>query len=176
MDGALKLTAPAGDALVTCAKIGFIGGVTGSPSTSAGIKNVYVYDLSGREVVDRGGLSEGFNRLINWAKNDSGFITSEIDSMGEGWVRFKCGLQICYGRVVNDNNIATGKARFSFPKAFSASPYLAATPDAGVAYLVTVTVESGTTWIVYSYDAWGSSIGPSPSPLGSRYVAIGKWN
>lgn len=98
VDGTLKLTATAGAALVTCAKIGFIGGVTGSPSTSAGIQNVYVYDLSGGELVDRGVLSEGFNRLINWAKNDSGFITSEIDSMGEGWVRFKCGLQICWGR------------------------------------------------------------------------------
>ena len=69
VDGALKLTATAGAALVTCAKIGFIGGVTGSPSTSAGIKNVYVYDLSGRELVDRGVLTEGFNRLIDWMKS-----------------------------------------------------------------------------------------------------------
>jgi len=69
VDGTLKLTATAGAALVTCAKIGFIGGVTGSPSTSAGIKNAYVYDLSGRELVDRGALSEGFNRLIDWMKS-----------------------------------------------------------------------------------------------------------
>ena len=69
VDGTLKLTATAGAALVTCAKIGFIGGVTGSPSTSAGIQNVYVYDLSGRELVDRGVLSEGFNRLIDWMKS-----------------------------------------------------------------------------------------------------------
>ena len=68
VDGALKLTATAGAALVTCAKIGFIGGVTGSPSTSAGIQNVYVYDLSGRELVDRGVLSEAFNRFISWMK------------------------------------------------------------------------------------------------------------
>ena len=34
VDGTLKLTATAGAALITCAKIGFIGGVTGSPSTS----------------------------------------------------------------------------------------------------------------------------------------------
>ena len=69
VDGTLKLTATAGAALVTCAKIGVIGGVTGSPSTSAGIQNVYVYDLSGRELVDRGVLSEGFNRLIDWMKS-----------------------------------------------------------------------------------------------------------
>ena len=69
VDGTLKLTATAGAALITCAKIGFIGGVTGSPSTGSGIKNAYVYDLSGGDVIDRGVLSEGFNRLINWAKS-----------------------------------------------------------------------------------------------------------
>ena len=69
VDGTLKLTATAGAALVTCAKIGFIGGVTGSPSTDSGVKNVYVYDLSGRELVDRGVLSGAFNRFINWGKS-----------------------------------------------------------------------------------------------------------
>lgn len=102
VDGTLKLTATAGAALVTCAKIGFIGGVTGSPSTSAGIKNAYVYDLSGGELVDRGVLSEGFNRLINWAKNDSGFITSavkesSINNDGSGWCLLHGGLLIQWG-------------------------------------------------------------------------------
>ena len=69
VDGTLKLTATAGAALVTCAKIGFIGGVTGSPSTDSGIKNAYVYDLSGGDVIDRGVLSEAFNRFINWGKS-----------------------------------------------------------------------------------------------------------
>ena len=69
VDGTLKLTATAGAALVTCAKIGFIGGVTGSPSTDSGIKNVYVYDLSGGELVDRGVLSGAFNQFISWMKS-----------------------------------------------------------------------------------------------------------
>ena len=107
VDGALKLTATAGAAPVTCAKIGFIGGVTGSPSTSAGIKNVYVYDLSGGELVDRSVLSEGFNRLINWAKNDSGFITSAVkeSSIGvkRGWYLLHGGLLIQWGTESNAN-------------------------------------------------------------------------
>ena len=70
VDGALRLTATAGAALITCAKIGFIGGVTGSPSTGSGIKNVYVYDLSGGELVDRGVLSEAFNRFISRMKSE----------------------------------------------------------------------------------------------------------
>ena len=75
VDGTLKLTATAGAALVTCAKIGFLGGISGSPSTSAGIQNVYVYDISGGDVIDRGVLSGAFNRFINWAK--SIFATQE---------------------------------------------------------------------------------------------------
>ena len=31
--------------------------------------------------------------------HDANALTTEIDSMDEGWVRFKCGLQICYGSV-----------------------------------------------------------------------------
>lgn len=70
VDGTLKLTATAGAALITCAKIGFVGGVNSfGPGTGAGIKNAYVYDLSGGDVIDRGVLSEGFNRFISWAKN-----------------------------------------------------------------------------------------------------------
>ena len=29
--------------------------------------------------------------------HDANALTTEIDSMGTGWVRFKCGLQICWG-------------------------------------------------------------------------------
>lgn len=70
VDGTLKLTATAGAALVTCAKIGFVGGVnTFVPGMDAGIKNAYVYDLSGGDVIDRGVLSGAFNRFISWAKS-----------------------------------------------------------------------------------------------------------
>ena len=70
VDGTLKLTATAGATLITCAKIGFVGGVgTSGPGTDAGIKNAYVYDLSGGDVIDRGVLSGAFTRFISWAKN-----------------------------------------------------------------------------------------------------------
>lgn len=70
VDGTLKLTATAGAALVTCAKIGFVGGVNSfGPGTGAGIKNAYVYDLSGGDVIDRGVLSGAFNRFISWMKS-----------------------------------------------------------------------------------------------------------
>ena len=92
VDGALKLTATAGAALITCAKIGFIGGVTGSPSTSAGIQNAYVYDLSGRELVDRGVLSEGFNRLIEWNK---GVFAAKEDYVPRSGGAVLTGINIC---------------------------------------------------------------------------------
>jgi hypothetical protein len=120
VDGALKLATTAGASLVTCAKIGFIGGVTGSPSTDSGIKNVYVYDLSGGELVDRGVLSEGFNRLINWAKNDSGFITSAIKegSIEEsGWCLLYGDLLIQWGSA-----IFNGQGTTNFSKPFLAKP------------------------------------------------------
>ena len=70
VDGVLRLDATAQFSLITCAKLGFVGGVsTWGPGSSAGIKNVYVYDLSEKIVVDRGILSEAFNKFISWNKN-----------------------------------------------------------------------------------------------------------
>ena len=94
VDGTLKLTATAGAALVTCAKIGFIGGVTGSPSTSAGIQNAYVYDLSGRELVDRGVLSGAFNRFISWMKTSVLPVGSYIQFAGS---QAPAGFLVCNG-------------------------------------------------------------------------------
>ena len=84
VDGTLKLTATAGAALVTCAKIGFVGGVnTFGPGTGAGVQNVYIYDLSGADVIDRGVLSEAFNRFINWMKSKFA-LKSDIPTVNNG--------------------------------------------------------------------------------------------
>ena len=98
VDGALKLTATAGAALVTCAKIGFIGGVTGSPSTGAGVKNAYVYDLSGRELVDRGVLSGAFNRFISWIKTSVLPVGSYIQFAGS---QAPAGFLVCNGGAIS---------------------------------------------------------------------------
>ena len=98
VDGTLKLTATAGAALVTCAKIGFIGGVTGSPSTDSGIKNVYVYDLSGRDVIDRGVLSGAFNRFISWMKTSVLPIGSYIQFAGS---QAPEGFLVCNGGAIS---------------------------------------------------------------------------
>ena len=71
VDGTLKLTATAGAALVTCAKIGFMGGIDDNVplGTSTGIQNTYLYDLSDGDVVNPGVLSGAFNRFISWMKS-----------------------------------------------------------------------------------------------------------
>lgn len=98
VDGALKLTATAGAALVTCAKIGFIGGVTGSPSTDSGIKNAYVYDLSGGDVIDRGVLSGAFNRFISWMKTSVLPTGSYIQFAGS---QAPAGFLVCNGGAIS---------------------------------------------------------------------------
>ena len=125
--------------------------------------------------MDRGVLSEGFNRLINWAKNDSGFITSEIDSMGTGWARFKSGLQICYGNATNTNALATGTTRFSFPKIFNIVPSVITTPNLKAPYGCTAYVEGASTWVLTVYNAVNGVLQTTPDPLRCSYVAIGTW-
>ena len=99
VDGTLKLTATAGAALVTCAKIGFVGGVsTFGPGTGAGVKNAYVYDLSGRELVDRGVLSGAFNRFISWMKTSVLPIGSYIQFAGS---QAPAGFLVCNGGEIS---------------------------------------------------------------------------
>ena len=164
VDGTLKLTATAGATLVTCAKIGFIGGVTGSPSTDSGVKNAYVYDLSGGELIDRGVLSEGFNRLINWAKNDSGFLA--VEEQGEGYIRYSNGLQICW----RTETAVTRQVPINFGKAFL-SPYY---------YSVTVCPSNNHTyWLIDNYrSAAGVTVDTEEVDGSARrvdWVAIGRW-
>ena len=159
VDGTLKLTATAGAALITCAKIGFIGGVTGSPSTGPGIKNAYVYDLSGGDVIDRGVLSEGFNRLINWAKNDSGFITSAIKegSIGRaGWCLLYGDLLIQYGTAV-----INGQGTINFRKPYADVPSVVMNYGDSTGYASPCTIVGGSTTTTHftarslnAVDAW----------------------
>ena len=162
VDGTLKLTATAGAALVTCAKIGFIGGVTGSPSTSAGIKNVYVYDLSGGELVDRGVLSGAFNRFISWAKS----IFETIEEQGKdpngqnNYIRYSSGLQICWGYVSGGSSTTK-----TFLKSFSIRPSVSVTADsADTGSRVTVTCTAQAVTVYNNLDYYGSF-----------YIAIGRW-
>lgn len=106
--------------------------------------------------------------------HDANALTTEIDSMGEGWVRFKCGLQICYGIVANNNNIETGKAQHSYPMAFIAAPSVVATPRHDGIYFVTVSEVGTTNWQLNSVSAY-DSIRYTSDGIAVSYVAIGKW-
>ena len=110
--------------------------------------------------------------------HDANALTTEIDSMGTGWVRYKCGLQVCYGSVTNNNNIATGIARHSFPVAFIATPSVVAAPYIAARfniYAITLEVESATAFIINTWSSYATPPVLSDAPLACCYVAIGKW-
>ena len=50
--------------------------------------------------------------------HDANALTTEIDSMGTGWVRFKCGLQICWGTTTITWSVQEQYASISFAKSF----------------------------------------------------------
>ena len=106
--------------------------------------------------------------------HDANALTTEIDSSGTGWVRFKSGLQICYGEVVNNNNITTGKARYSYPMAFIVAPSVVVTPKIDAIYFVTVSAVRSTDWILCSILAY-DGIRYTSDAITANYVAIGTW-
>lgn len=110
--------------------------------------------------------------------NSKGFITSEIDSMGEGWVRFKSGLQICWGNM-NFGSIEAGGTRdwvLTFPKSFVNSNYIAVCGNSstGSNWMNNcfITYNRNTTSVQVAITNTASA--PSANALASL-VTIGKW-
>ena len=89
--------------------------------------------------------------------NDSEFLTSEIDSMGEDWVRFKSGIQICWGvsNTIQIDTMTTVTLRVSY-KAFKSNPSLSLAPLNGT-------------------DGWAQLLW-SITPITSTYAQIRVWN
>ena len=105
-----------------------------------------------------------------------GHIIDTIEEQGTGYIRYSNGIQICYGNVTNDNNLATGIARFSFPKAFTDGHInVVATPNFSGVYAVTALVESISTWVLNTIALWDSPASHSSDPLPVSYIAIGTW-
>ena len=104
--------------------------------------------------------------------NDSGYITSEIDSMGEGWIRFKSGLQICWG-LISSNEVEPygdhyGKL-ISYPKSFLAN----------TEYAVNISQWRATGNLTQNVNIYGVSttyVGiETDEPWGVYYTVFGTW-
>ena len=105
-----------------------------------------------------------------------GNIVDTIEEQGNGYIRYSNGIQICWGDVTNNNNIDTGKSRFSFPKTFIGEHInVVATPNISGLYAVTAQVESISTWILNTIAMWASPAFYSADPLPVSYIAIGTW-
>ena len=103
-------------------------------------------------------------------------IVDTIEEQGNGYIRYSNGIQICWGSVVNSNNVDTGKSRFSFPKAFTDEHInVVATPNISALYAVTAQVESMSTWILNTIGLWTSPASYTGSPMPASYIAIGTW-
>lgn len=143
VDGTLKLTATAGAALITCAKIGFVGGVDSfGAGTAAGIKNAYVYDLSGGDVIDRGVLSGAFNRFISWMKSKFA-LKSDIPTVNNGTLTIqKNGVNV---QTFTANQSTAATANIAVPTAVSEltndSGYLTSSSNLDASKLTSGTVD-----------------------------------
>ena len=143
VDGTLKLTATAGAALITCAKIGFVGGVgTFGPGAGAGIKNAYVYDLSSGDVVDRGVLSGAFNRFISWMKSKFA-LKSDIPTVNDATLTIQKNGTNVATFTANQSTAAT--ANITVPTAVSEltndSGYLTSSSNLDASKLTSGTVD-----------------------------------
>lgn len=109
--------------------------------------------------------------------NDSEFLTSEIDSCGSDWVRFKCGLQICWGvsNNVQPDPLTVVTIQVSY-KAFKSNPSLSLAPLNGTyawAQLqCSISPITPTYTNIYVYN---NNVQGSPGASQYHWQAIGYW-
>ena len=110
-----------------------------------------------------------------------GNIVDTIEEQGNGYIRYSNGIQICWGIVVNSNNIATGESIYTLPKAFNNSSYsLILTAQSDAVYYVSVMAagpggtayKTATQFGVFFCDRTMNLIGLG---LGCSYIALGTW-
>ena len=135
--------------------------------------------LEGHTHDDRYYTETEVNNLLNGKANTSGTYNSfnagnGVDSSGGDWIRFKNGIQICYGKVSNNNNIKDGYSRYSYPVAFIESPKIVVTPDVDGKYFACAYTEGTSSWVLLSVGAY-NGISFTSDPLAVNYIAIGKW-
>ena len=107
--------------------------------------NMYVYNPS--------------NFSVNWATNAG----NGVESSGSGYIRFKCGVQICWG---SSGAVTTSSGTNNFPVAFNSATY-GVTMNAfnkKVDYGITITNKTTT------YFSWGKN---GAAPNGDVWIAVG---
>ena len=120
--------------------------------------------------------------------NDLGFISSEIDSMGEGWVRFKCGLQICWGTIILRSACSltwgvlydTSNMSGSYAKSFVEIPSVSACGSIGnsagaYASMLECNVATGSTTSTPMFNLCRPAAVNEVLNCAVRYTAIGRW-
>ena len=103
--------------------------------------------------------------------------------MGDGYIRYDNGLQICYGTTKFDTVITTQWASmyeattdtissFTFPKPFSKAPWVSATSIAKAMFIQTV--KTSTSSVAVAYITRPDSVS-AVHTYGVDYIAIGTW-
>lgn len=100
---------------------------------------------------------------------DGGESAEGVESSGDTWIRYKSGLQMCWGRVRLNGSISSENKKVTFPKPFASNAKVFSGSNANNgSSIVMVGWESTTTFTIGSPD-------PQQSFGYSNWLAIGLW-
>ena len=114
-------------------------------------------------------------RSVNGALADkNGNVSiSDVEEIGDGYIRLKSGLQICWGNTPGKNNSTSAvvdSIEINLSKAFKNTGYKVICTDTGMAcYVFGVSVSDTTRFTVYVQQWNGVGF------WGANYIAIGMW-
>lgn len=127
-------------------------GQSGQPSWLWGgndASNMYVYNPS--------------NFSVNYATAAGNGVYSSSIVIASGYIRFNCGVQICWGISTSTSD----RGSFTFPQNFVYDPCIVISGTGAYRYAFYITKTSSTSFSYYR-DGSGSTVSP-------QYVAFGRW-
>lgn len=149
------------------------GGITGAPMSNHGVL-YYVKSVgTPNQLYFPDNLLDVYKRIYtNSAWGPWQNMTSEIDSIGSNWVRFKSGIQICWGE--GGHNIS--EDTYTFPKTFTNSSYVVFVTgtkydSSGNSYMSSY----GNPFIITSRTTTAFTVNGGSGGYCILYLAVGKW-
>lgn len=120
-------------------------------------------------------LRIGGGRLTGSLMLDGGEAAEGVESSGSTWIRYKSGLQICWGWSGAFSARNNSSKTFTFAKSFKTAPHVLCSHSAGGNNWASYTETTNSTTTTGTIVTWVSYGSDNEATVGYQWLAIGFW-
>lgn len=120
-------------------------------------------------------LRIGGGRLTGSLTLDGGEAAEGVDSSGDTWIRYKSGLQLCWGWSGQHSAQSNTSITFTFAKSFKEAPHVLCSMSGGGNNWASYAETTGSTTTTGTITTWMSYGSDIVATVAYQWLAIGFW-